>query len=99
MTRPIHCLSPAIAGAAVIAVAIAGSDASAQSSTICSVVSATGPASLLGAPEDKTLHMYVDKINAEGGVAGRRIELIIYDDGGDATRRGPSPPVSSRTTR
>src|SRR5476649_2000700 len=86
MTKPIHCLSLLIAGAAAIAVAMAGSDASAQSIKIGSVVSATGPASFLGAPEDKTLHMYVDKINAEGGVAGRKIELVIYDDGGDASK-------------
>jgi len=31
---------------------------------IGSVLSVTGPASFLGEPEDKTLRMYVDKINA-----------------------------------
>jgi len=51
-----------------------------------SVLSVTGPASFLGEPEDKTLRMYVDKINASGGVAGRKIELVIYDDGGDANK-------------
>jgi branched-chain amino acid transport system substrate-binding protein len=86
MTKPIHCLSQVIAGIAAIAVATAAAGASAQSIKIGSVVSATGPASFLGAPEDKTLHMYVDKINAEGGVAGRKIELVIYDDGGDANK-------------
>jgi branched-chain amino acid transport system substrate-binding protein len=53
---------------------------------IGSVLSVTGPASFLGEPEDKTLRMYVDKINASGGVAGRKIELVIYDDGGDANK-------------
>ncbi|BAU58063.2 branched-chain amino acid ABC transporter [Halorhodospira halochloris] len=48
-------------------------------------VSATGPASLLGDPELKTLEMYVEKINAEGGVLGRELELIHYDDGGRAS--------------
>ena len=53
---------------------------------IGSVLSVTGPASFLGDPEDKTLKMYVDKINAAGGVDGKKIELIVYDDGGDANK-------------
>ncbi|MBJ6123874.1 ABC transporter substrate-binding protein [Microvirga sp. BT325] len=53
---------------------------------IGSVLSATGPASFLGEPEDKTLRMYVDKINAAGGINGKKIELVIYDDGGDANK-------------
>ena len=39
----------------------------------------TGPASFLGDPELKTLQMYVEKVNAEGGVAGHKVELIHYD--------------------
>jgi branched-chain amino acid transport system substrate-binding protein len=63
------------------------SPASAQQAIkIGSVLSVTGPASFLGEPEDKTLRMYVDKINAAGGVAGKKIELVIYDDGGDANK-------------
>lgn len=50
------------------------------------VLSITGPASFLGDPEDKTLKLYVDKINAAGGVAGKKIELVVYDDGGDANK-------------
>jgi len=53
---------------------------------IGSVLSVTGPASFLGEPEDKTLRMYVDKINSAGGIAGAKIELVIYDDGGDANK-------------
>src|SRR5918993_452178 len=53
---------------------------------IGSVLSVTGPSSFLGEPEDKTLRIYVDKINAAGGVAGKKIELVIYDDGGDANK-------------
>jgi len=44
----------------------------------------TGPASFLGDPELKTLQMYVDEINAKGGVKGRKLELIHYDTGGNA---------------
>jgi branched-chain amino acid transport system substrate-binding protein len=46
----------------------------------------TGPASFLGDPEDKTLRLYVDRINQAGGLLGRQIQLIVYDDGGDANR-------------
>jgi branched-chain amino acid transport system substrate-binding protein len=57
-----------------------------QTVKVGSVLSVTGPASFLGEPEDKTLRMYVDKINAAGGVAGKKIELVVYDDGGDANK-------------
>jgi branched-chain amino acid transport system substrate-binding protein len=53
---------------------------------IGSVVSATGPASFLGDPEEKTLKIYVDEVNRKGGVNGNTLKLIIYDDGGDADK-------------
>jgi len=53
---------------------------------IGSVLSTTGPAAWLGNPEDQTLRMYVDEINAMGGVLGRQIELSIYDDGSDSAK-------------
>jgi branched-chain amino acid transport system substrate-binding protein len=49
-------------------------------------LSVTGPASFLGDPELRTLQMYVEKINAGGGVLGRKVELIHYDDAGDAKK-------------
>ncbi|KPP98257.1 ABC transporter substrate-binding protein [Marinobacter sp. HL-58] len=52
---------------------------------IGSFLSVTGPASFLGDPELKTLEMYVDKINEEGGVLGRELELIHYDDVGNSS--------------
>jgi branched-chain amino acid transport system substrate-binding protein len=73
--------------AAAGAVALSLSPALAQQTIkVGSVLSVTGPASFLGAPEDKTMRMYVDKINAAGGIDGKKIELIIYDDGGDANK-------------
>ena len=47
-------------------------------------ISETGPAAFLGDPEAKTLRMEVDKINAAGGINGEKINLVMYDDGGDA---------------
>jgi len=47
---------------------------------IGAVLSATGGASFLGDPEKRTLEMYVADINAKGGINGRKVEAIIYDD-------------------
>jgi len=49
-------------------------------------LSVTGPAAFLGDPEQKTLELYVEKINAGGGVLGRRLKLISYDSAGDAEK-------------
>ena len=46
------------------------------------IFSVTGPASYLGSPEKKTAEMLVEKINAAGGVLGRRIQLIVKDSEG-----------------
>ncbi len=51
---------------------------------IGSFLTVTGPASFLGDPELKTLQLYVESINAGGGINGRQIELIHYDTGGKA---------------
>lgn len=47
---------------------------------IGAVLSVSGPASFLGEPERNTLLLLQDKINAQGGVLGRPLEMIIYDD-------------------
>jgi branched-chain amino acid transport system substrate-binding protein len=53
---------------------------------IGSVLSLTGPAAFLGDPELKTLQLYVERINGGGGVLGRKLELVHYDDGSDASK-------------
>jgi branched-chain amino acid transport system substrate-binding protein len=70
---------------AMAAFAVA-SPAVAQEIKIGAVLSVTGPASFLGEPEDKTLKLYVDELNAKGGINGRKIQLVTYDDGGDANK-------------
>lgn len=73
-----------IAGAILMsAVSLA---AAADPIKIGSVLSVTGPAAFLGDPELKTLQMYVEKINAEGGVLGRKLELVHYDDGSESNK-------------
>jgi len=70
-------------GGAICAVAAAFAQ---EPIRIGAFLSVTGPASFLGDPEQKTLEMYVDRINASGGVTGRKLQLVVYDDGGDADK-------------
>ena len=51
-----------------------------------SVLSVTGPAAFLGDPELKTLQLYVEDIHKKGGVLGRQLQLVHYDDGSDANK-------------
>lgn len=73
------------AGILLAGVAMVGT-AQAEDIKIGAVLSVTGPASFLGDPEEKTLKMYVDEINAKGGIKGRKLSLTIYDDGSDAAK-------------
>lgn len=41
--------------------------------------SVTGGNAFLGEPTKKTLELFVDKINREGGVNGRKLSLVLYD--------------------
>ena len=69
-----------LAGSTMVGAALA------QDIRIGAVLSVTGPASFLGDPEEKTLKMYVEEINAKGGIKGRKLQLVTYDDGGDANK-------------
>jgi branched-chain amino acid transport system substrate-binding protein len=75
-----------LAISAIAALGVAGAVQAAEPIKLGSVLSVTGPAAFLGDPELKTMQLYVDKINKEGGVLGRPIQLVHYDDGSDATK-------------
>ncbi len=45
------------------------------------IFAVTGGAANLGGPEAKTVEMFVEKINSQGGIKGRPIELIVKDSG------------------
>jgi branched-chain amino acid transport system substrate-binding protein len=49
-------------------------------------LSVTGGAAFLGDPEQKTLELYAERVNAAGGVLGRKLQLIVYDSAGDAEK-------------
>jgi branched-chain amino acid transport system substrate-binding protein len=53
---------------------------------IGALFSVTGPASFLGEPEKNTLELLVKELNAKGGIKGSKVELVVYDTQGDATK-------------
>ena len=73
-----------VAGSALVLAAFGA--LAAEPIKIGSVLSVTGPAAFLGDPELKTLQQYVEDINKKGGVLGRPLELVHYDDGSDASK-------------
>lgn len=70
--------------AAAFGMSVAFAAQAAEPIKIGSVLSVTGPAAFLGDPELKTLELYVDRINKEGGVLGRPLQLVHYDDASEA---------------
>jgi branched-chain amino acid transport system substrate-binding protein len=67
--------------AAVMAVLLAVTSVFAEETIkIGAIFSATGPASPLGEAEKNTTLLLQEQINARGGVMGRKLEIIIYDD-------------------
>jgi branched-chain amino acid transport system substrate-binding protein len=64
----------------------AGSVAAQEPIRVGAFLAVTGPAAFLGDPEQKTLELYVEKINAAGGVLGRKLQLVSYDSAGDAEK-------------
>ena len=77
----------AVAGAISASISLTGGTASAADPIkIGTFLAVTGPASFLGDPELKTLQIYVDELNAAGGVLGRQLELVHYDVGADSNK-------------
>ncbi|MBP8196968.1 MAG: ABC transporter substrate-binding protein [Chromatiaceae bacterium] len=76
-----HILT-AVTSAALLA--LGASAQAADSIKIGTFLAVTGPAAFLGDPELKTLQLYVDAINQQGGLLGKPVELIHYDTGGNA---------------
>jgi branched-chain amino acid transport system substrate-binding protein len=76
----------ALTGAAALSLAAGIAAAEPPTVKIGSFLSVTGPAAFLGDPEEKTLKLYIDKLNKAGGVIGRKIELVVYDDAGDSDK-------------
>ncbi len=83
IVRHLGAAASPIAGAMLAVLCLlAGSVTAAEPIKIGTFLAVTGPASFLGDPELKTLQMYIEQINEEGGVLGRNLELVHYDSGG-----------------
>jgi branched-chain amino acid transport system substrate-binding protein len=50
------------------------------------IFSISGPASYLGEPERNSMEMVAEAVNAQGGINGHPLKLVIYDDEGDVTK-------------
>jgi branched-chain amino acid transport system substrate-binding protein len=72
--------------AAALMAASAGAFAQGNDIKVGAVLSVTGPAAFLGEPELKTLQLYIERINGSGGVLGRKLALVHYDDGSEAAK-------------
>ncbi|WP_118135935.1 ABC transporter substrate-binding protein [Oceanicella sp. SM1341] len=73
-------------GAGLSALALLAALPAAAEIRIGASLAVTGPAAFLGDPEAKTLEMLVEAVNAEGGVNGEPLKLVLYDDGGDPNK-------------
>lgn len=60
-----------------------GDSSSDDTFTIAYIGPLTGEASAWGTPEANTLKLLVDQVNAEGGIAGKKVILNTYDNRGD----------------
>jgi ABC-type branched-subunit amino acid transport system substrate-binding protein len=79
---PGRILVAALAGAAAFAL-----PAAAQESYVVGVSAAlTGPSASTNAPPIEGLRIYVDRLNAAGGVNGKKIQLILQDDQGEPSK-------------
>ena len=83
MKRHLRMTLPSLLAAAAFLTAASAAHADIK---IGAILAVTGPASFLGDPEKKTLEMYVDQINAGGGVNGQKIKLTVYDSGGNPNK-------------
>jgi ABC-type branched-subunit amino acid transport system substrate-binding protein len=76
-----HTLMAAMAAAAFAC------PASAQDAYVVGVSGAlTGPAAGTNAPPIEGLRLYVDRLNAAGGVNGKKIQLIVLDDSAEPSK-------------
>lgn len=71
-----------VAGAAAVSAALPGARALAQANTVKIGMSMpqTGSLGAGGKAELVAIRMWVDDVNQKGGLLGRKVELIVYDD-------------------
>ncbi|MFH1033150.1 MAG: ABC transporter substrate-binding protein [Pseudomonadota bacterium] len=75
-----------LAMASLLALAFCGVATAAEPIKIGAFFALSGPAAGIGAPTKLVAQMVVDKINKEGGINGRPIELVLGDTESDPTK-------------
>jgi len=71
---------------ALLVAVVAAPALAAEPIKIGAIFSVTGPASFLGEPERNTVKMLTEELNQAGGLLGRQLEVVVYDDESDATK-------------
>jgi branched-chain amino acid transport system substrate-binding protein len=81
MKQVLKSVVTAVVSLCLVTVFSMASIAKAENIKVGAILAVTGGASFLGGPEARTLEMMVEEINANGGVNGNKIDLIIKDSG------------------
>lgn len=72
---------------AAMGVAVTAAPALAQDSYVVGLTGGlTGPTAGSYAPAVEGLQIYIDRLNASGGIDGHPVELVVLDDSGEASR-------------
>jgi branched-chain amino acid transport system substrate-binding protein len=82
----VMALATALALGLVLTSGLAGAAGAAESIKIGAFFALSGPAANIGIPTKLVAQMVVDKINKEGGISGRPIELVLGDTESDPTK-------------
>ena len=88
-----------LAAVAAVFTLMTGTAVAQQPIKIGAFLSVTGGAAFLGDPEQKTLELYVEKVNAAGGVLGRSCSLLPMIRPAMRKKHAPSSSVLSSRTR
>ncbi len=82
MTRRIVVLLLVLAVLAMGACAVSAAKATKSPLIIGAIFSTTGDNAPLGVPERQTVQMLAKQINASGGIKGRPVQVLFFDDAG-----------------
>jgi branched-chain amino acid transport system substrate-binding protein len=78
--KPAAATAPPAAAAPTTAAASAAKPSSGEPIRVASILSITGPGSFLAIPQQKIMQILFDELNGKGGIDGRPVEVIFYDD-------------------
>lgn len=77
--------SPVVVAAA-LAASICGPAVAEDSHVVGITAALTGPPASTYAPAVEALRLYIDRVNAAGGVSGKKIKLVIHDDSAEPSK-------------